>query len=150
MDHLQVADTRSQQDRVDDHSCSQTLTGVTLRSEAITAESEEGEVEMKIAALLSAIGLVGAAVGLAPPSSAYPWIMPNLIGRDLQGAQDTIQSMTNDVNWYSGSTDATGRGRMQIEDRNWLVCYSTPAPGRVFTENTPVNFGVVKKGEVCP
>jgi len=105
---------------------------------------------MKTAAFLTAVGLVGAAVGLAPPSSALTWKMPNLIGGDLQSAQDSIQWLTSNQVWYTSSSDATGRGREQFDDHNWLVCYSTPAPGRMFTESTSINFGVVKKGEVCP
>lgn len=107
---------------------------------------------MKFAAVFGAIGLIGtAAVGLSPVVSADTWTMPNLIGKDLQGAQDAIQSLTNDAVWYSGSTDLTGLGRMQINDRNWVACSSTPAPGVSFTESTKVSFGVVKKDiESCP
>jgi hypothetical protein len=106
---------------------------------------------MKIGAALGAIGLAGVALGLAPLASANTWTMPNLIGKDLQGAQDAIQSLTSDAVWYSGSTDLTGKGRMQIDDRNWVVCSSTPAPGASFTESTKIDFGVVKKGiESCP
>lgn len=77
--------------------------------------------------------------------------MPNLIGMDLQGAQDAIQSLTRDKVWYPGSTDLTGKGRMQISDRNWLVCTSTPPPGAKFTINTKVDFGVVRiDSEQCP
>jgi hypothetical protein len=95
--------------------------------------------------------LASAALGLAPQSEAGSWTMPNLIGHDLQGAQDAIQSLTADAVFYSGSTDLTGKGRMQIDDRNWVVCSSTPAPGAAFTESTKVNFGVVKKDiESCP
>ncbi|CAN5347458.1 hypothetical protein BH09ACT8_BH09ACT8_30730 [soil metagenome] len=77
--------------------------------------------------------------------------MPNLIGVDLQGAQDAIQSLTHDAVWYSSSTDLTGRGRAQISDRNWVVCTSTPAPGGTFTASTRVDFGVVRiDTESCP
>ena len=77
--------------------------------------------------------------------------MPNLIGKDLQGAQDAIQSLTADAVWYSGSTDLTGQGRMQIDDRNWEVCTSTPAPGATLTAGSKIDFGVVKKDiESCP
>lgn len=90
----------------------------------------------------------------APSSSAGSvdtWTMPNLIGKDLQTAQDAIQSLTNNKVWYSGSTDLTGKGRQQIMDRNWQVCTSTPAPGETFTTSTAVSFGVVKIGtETCP
>ena len=96
-------------------------------------------------------GLVVAGVGMAPPASADTWTMPNLIGKDLQGAQDAIQSLTAEGVWYSGSTDLTGKGRMQLDDRNWVVCTSTPAPGAAITENTKIDFGVVKKDiESCP
>jgi hypothetical protein len=77
--------------------------------------------------------------------------MPNLIGKDLQGAQDAIQSLTRDQVWYTGSTDLTGQGRAQISDRNWVVCSSTPSPGAQFTASTDVTFGVVRiDTESCP
>jgi hypothetical protein len=96
-------------------------------------------------------GLVVACIGIASPASADTWTMPNLIGKDLQGAQDAIQSLTSDAVWYSHSTDLTGKGRMQIDDRNWVVCTSTPAPGAAITESTKIDFGVVKKDtESCP
>jgi hypothetical protein len=93
-----------------------------------------------------AIGLTGAPVAHADPS----WAMPNLVGTDLQGAQDAIQSLTHGQVWLSTSTDLTGKGRAQIVDRNWTVCGSTPAPGTAFTATTAINFGVVKDTEVCP
>lgn len=77
--------------------------------------------------------------------------MPNLVGKDLQGAQDAIQSLTDDAVWFSSSTDLTGQGRMQIDDRNWQVCTSTPAPGATLTVGTEIDFGVVRKdSESCP
>jgi hypothetical protein len=105
--------------------------------------------------VLSMVGVVamalGGAVVLAPVASADTWVMPNLIGKNLQGAQDAIQSLTDDHVWFSGSTDLTGQGRMQINDRAWVVCSSTPAPGVKFTENTSVSFGVVRMDvEDCP
>jgi hypothetical protein len=89
----------------------------------------------------------------ASPSAAADaeWTMPNLIGKDLQGAQDAIQSLTPGEAWYSGSTDLTGQGRAQIVDRNWVVCTSTPPAGTRFNVETKINFGVVKiDTEKCP
>lgn len=86
----------------------------------------------------------------APPAALSSWTMPNLIGRDLQAAQDAIQALTNFEITFSTSTDLTGDGRAQIVDRNWQVCSSTPAPGAELTEITPVDFGVVRDSEVCP
>ncbi|MCX8557541.1 hypothetical protein OS121_21050 [Mycolicibacterium mucogenicum] len=72
--------------------------------------------------LLVAAMTVGAAVVLSPTAAAEPsWTMPNLIGMDLQGAQDAIQSLTRGAVWFSGSTDLTGKGRAQIIDRRYLL-----------------------------
>lgn len=108
-------------------------------------------VQRKIAVLTVAVLLAGAGVVLASPASAQPWTMPNLVGTDLQGAQDAVQSVSGGAVWFSGSTDLTGQGRAQILDRAWVVCTSTPPPGATFTTDTDINFGVVKKdSESCP
>jgi hypothetical protein len=79
------------------------------------------------------------------------WIMPNLIGKNLQDAQDAIQQLTNNEVFYTGSTDLTGQGRNQVMDRNWQVCTSTPAPGESFNRDTAIEFGVVRiDSEACP
>jgi hypothetical protein len=91
-------------------------------------------------------GLTFSAVAAAEPT----WTMPNVVGMDLQGAQDMIQSVTHGALWYSGSTDLTGQGRTQINDRNWVVCSSTPPSGRAFGASTKVDFGVVRDSESCP
>lgn len=95
---------------------------------------------------------VGLAVVLSPMALAEPsWTMPSLVGMDLQGAQDAIQSLTRGAVWYSGSTDLTGKGRAQILDRNWQVCSSTPAAGATITSTTAITFGVVRiDTEKCP
>lgn len=101
--------------------------------------------------LLVAAVTVGAAVALSPVAAAEPsWTMPNLIGMDLQGAQDAIQLLTKGAVWFSGSTDLTGKGRAQIIDRNWQVCTSTPAAGAMIIISTAVRFGVVRDTEKCP
>ncbi|OBB00850.1 hypothetical protein A5662_14245 [Mycobacteriaceae bacterium 1482268.1] len=77
--------------------------------------------------------------------------MPDLRGRNLQDAQDTIQQLTNNQVFMTGSTDLTGQARNQIMDRNWQVCTSTPAPGETFTKTTSIDFGVVRiDTETCP
>jgi hypothetical protein len=101
---------------------------------------------------MGCVAIVVLALGVSPLAVAEPsWTMPNLIGQDLQGAQDAIQSLTHDAVWFSSSTDLTGQGRAQISDRNWVVCSSTPAPGGTFTASTKVDFGVVRiDTETCP
>lgn len=77
--------------------------------------------------------------------------MPDLTGQNLQAAQDAVQALTNGKVFYSGSTDLTGQSRMQMMDRNWQVCTSTPPPGSTITSTTTVEFGVVRiDTESCP
>jgi beta-lactam-binding protein with PASTA domain len=79
-------------------------------------------------------------------SNAASKQLPDLVGKGLQYAQDTAQaagfrSLT--------SHDASGRGRHQILDRDWQVCFQDPAAGAVST-STKIDFGVVKTDEKCP
>jgi hypothetical protein len=76
------------------------------------------------------------------PVAAGP-VMPYVICMDLQSAQDAIQAAGV---FFSRSVDATGAGRMQISDRNWLVVAQDPAPGEPIGEAEPV-LGVIKFGE---
>ncbi|MTE20245.1 hypothetical protein F0L17_14230 [Streptomyces sp. TRM43335] len=72
--------------------------------------------------------------------------LPNLVGKGLQAAQDQAQ----EAGFYQlTSHDATGRGRMQISDRGWKVCFQAPAPGEHPTD-TEIDLGVVKLDEDCP
>lgn len=77
--------------------------------------------------------------------------MPDLTGRNLQDAQDAVQTLTGGNVFFSGSTDLTGQGRAQMMDRNWQVCTSTPPPGSPITSATSIEFGVVRiDTESCP
>ena len=107
---------------------------------------------MRNTSAVVAVGIIlaAAALGSASPALAESWTMPDLIGTDLQGAQDAIQSASNGEVFFSSSTDLTGQGRAQMIDRNWTVCSSTPPPGAAFTTTTEIDFGVVKDSESCP
>ena len=94
--------------------------------------------------------IVGSLLGGGTANADQSWTMPNLIGEDLQGAQDAIQSLSDGEVWYSSATDLTGQGRAQIVDRNWVVCSSTPPAGAAFTAMTNIDFGVVRDTETCP
>jgi hypothetical protein len=101
--------------------------------------------------LLCGAVVVAAACSTAEVDAAgNEWTMPDLIGQDLQGAQDAIQSLTALEVWYTDSTDLTGQDRMQVSDRHWVVCTSTPPPGETFTVDTEIDFGVVRIEETCP
>jgi beta-lactam-binding protein with PASTA domain len=73
-------------------------------------------------------------------------LMPNVVCMELQKAQDVIQD--HGV-FYSKSVDATGEGRRQILDRNWIVVAQTPEPGAKIREGS-ATLSVVKKGESSP
>lgn len=74
--------------------------------------------------------------------------MPDVICMNLQDAQDEIQD--HGV-FFSKSVDATGKGRRQILDRNWIVVGQEPAAGAKIGEGDAV-LSVVKKDESndCP
>jgi hypothetical protein len=78
------------------------------------------------------------------------WAMPDLRGHNLQGAQDAIQSLTDEAIWYTSSHDVTGEGRGQWLDRDWKVCTQNVAPGRRIGKGTKIDFGVVRVSEPCP
>ena len=80
----------------------------------------------------------------APVSTAS--LMPDVVCMNLQDAQDRIQQAGV---FYSRSFDATGEGRSQFIDSNWLVVYQEPAPGTPIGEGDP-NLGAVKYGEPYP
>jgi hypothetical protein len=83
--------------------------------------------------------------------SGDSWTMPDLTGKDLQAAQDSVQALTNDGIFFTTSHDATGEGRNQILDRDWQVCSQDPAPGSKITPDTKIDFGVVRvETEQCP
>lgn len=70
-------------------------------------------------------------------------VMPNVVCMNLQAAQNKIQEYGV---FYSRSKDATGKGRKQIVDSNWVVIAQSPAPGTPFGEGDAV-LSVVKYGE---
>ncbi len=126
-----------------------------------------------VVALAGCLGLLGACSSGAPrqsdqaspTSSAAPpastsaatsgsgpsFVMPNEVGKVLQEAQDDIQRVSRDPVFYTSSTDATGRARHQILDRDWKVCsQNVPAGERVDRATILITFSVVKLAETCP
>lgn len=88
----------------------------------------------------------------APPPAPAPttWTMPNLVGANLQDAQDTIQVLTGNALFFTTSTDLTGQSRFQVLDANWQVCSQNVPAGSVFDASAAIDFGVVKNEESCP
>lgn len=70
-------------------------------------------------------------------------IMPEVVCMNLQDAQNEIQD--HGV-FFSRSEDATGQGRFQIIDRNWVVVAQKPSAGTPIGEFEAV-LSAVKIGE---
>ncbi len=75
----------------------------------------------------------------APPLMAT---VPNVVGKDLQSAQEELFPPLR-----STSIDATGRGRSQIIDSNWVVIRQEPAAGTTVLALTDIKLYVIKRGE---
>lgn len=90
----------------------------------------------------------------APPAGseqpAQQKVMPDLVGRGLQDAQDLIQAVTGNPVFLTRSHDVSGRQRSQTLDANWKVCSQNVEPGAPLTADSLVEFGVVKLDETCP
>lgn len=80
---------------------------------------------------------------VAPVTAAPSPIMPNVICMNLQDAQDRIQETGV---FYSKSVDASGNGRSQVIDSNWIVVGQYPTAGSAFGEGEAV-LSALKYGE---
>ncbi|SDN25623.1 PASTA domain-containing protein [Allokutzneria albata] len=70
--------------------------------------------------------------------------VPNVVGMEHQKAQDTMQAagLRN-----LAEEDATGRKRLLINDRNWVVVTQEPAAGAVVPKTTKVLLKSKKKDD---
>ncbi|WP_405393437.1 PASTA domain-containing protein [Microbispora hainanensis] len=67
-----------------------------------------------------------------------------MVGMNLQAAQDKLQA----AGFYVlDDQDATGQGRFQVFDRNWVVTRQKPAAGRKISTDTLVVLYAKKYGE---
>jgi len=81
------------------------------------------------------------------PAQVEVFTMPAVVGMNLQLAQDTLQALDS---YLMDQQDASGLGRVQINDSNWQVCAQDPAPGAVVEIATLVTLAAVKLDETCP
>jgi hypothetical protein len=75
----------------------------------------------------------------APPATAT---VPDVVGKDLQTAQEELFPPLRTT-----SVDATGQGRVQLLDSNWVVVRQEPAAGTTVPVFTDIKLFVVKPGE---
>jgi beta-lactam-binding protein with PASTA domain len=110
-----------------------------------------------ITVLLAAVSACGpvsddkSGSGGSPKSSASSTAavasVPDFVGMGLQSAQDKAQKL----GFYGlDSHDSLGRGRNQLWDRDWRVCFQSPAAGKRVGTDTTIDFGTVKLKEACP
>jgi len=92
----------------------------------------------------------GSASGSQPPApgtSPVTKAVAGFTGKGLQTAEDDARA----AGFRNlASHDATGRGRVQILDIDWKVCFQSPAAGATVSTSTRIDFGVVKLAETCP
>jgi hypothetical protein len=83
----------------------------------------------------------------ARPAAPETFVMPPLVGMNLQDAQDTLQAAGS---YILTQTDATGMERFQVLDSGWKVCYQKPVAGAKVPLERMVDLGAVKLDEACP
>jgi beta-lactam-binding protein with PASTA domain len=104
---------------------------------------------LAVAAAACITACAGAGVSQSPSAGATSAdrTVPDFVGKGLQTAQDDAQA----AGFSSlSSHDASGRARLQIFDRDWKVCFQTPAAGSTVSSDSKIDFGVVKLDETCP
>lgn len=80
------------------------------------------------------------------PTITY-FTMPNVIGMNLQLAQDLLQSKGS---YLVDQEDALGLNRFQLVDSNWKVCRQSPKSGGKTATSAIVTLSAVKLTERCP
>lgn len=71
--------------------------------------------------------------------------MSDLLGKNLQFAQDTLQSLGS---YLLQQDDASGLERFQVLDSNWKVCSQNLKPGGSFSIDELAILGAVKLDEL--
>lgn len=70
--------------------------------------------------------------------------LPDVVGMNLQEGQDTMQAAGF---FLLDDQDATGQGRLQVFDRNWVVTRQDPPAGSEVSVDTRVTLYAKKIGE---
>jgi hypothetical protein len=82
----------------------------------------------------------------AKPTAEASFVMPKVVGMNLQLAQDLLQSKGS---YILDQEDFKGLSRLQILDSNWKVCAQSPAAGKRVSASTMVTLSSVKLAESC-
>lgn len=126
----------------------QRIADLEAEASASTTAAPESEAPVTFASPPTTAAPTTAAPTTAPPTTAAPGaLMPDVVCMNLQDAQDLIQSETGV--FLSLSEDATGQGRNQVIDSNWVVVDQRPAVGTPIGEGDAV-LSAVKLDEPNP
>ena len=79
-----------------------------------------------------------------PTPTGATGVVPDVVGVNHQLAQDTMQAAGF---FYLTEEDATGKGRLLINDRNWVVVSQVPPGGTRALLNTKILLRSKKIGE---
>lgn len=79
-----------------------------------------------------------------PPQTAREAVVPAVVGLNHQLAQDTLQAAGF---YYLTEEDATGQGRLLINDRNWVVVSQSPEGGTTTSLDSKILLRSKKIGE---
>ena len=111
------------------------------------AKSQDGDVKSTTSSTATTTTTASTTTTTAPTATsgtttaAAKITVPNVVGKDLQLAQDTMQA----AGLYKlSSHDSTGQARLQVLDRNWLVTDQAPAAGSRVAEDHLIDLGARK------
>jgi len=112
--------------------------------------AQEPPAGSRVAASTTITLRVGKPTDAAPTEAPQDGVIPDVVCRDLQAAQDALQT----AGFYVlDSVDGSGEGRRQLIDRNWVVVRQSVPAGSRPVRSTRVLLTVVKLGEptdACP
>jgi hypothetical protein len=95
------------------------------------------------------VGQTPKSAPVATPTASAPApvreaVVPDVVGKNHQVAQDTMQA----AGFYNlAEEDATGQGRMLVSDRNWQVVGQIPAAGTTLATTGKILLRSKKLGE---
>ena len=84
--------------------------------------------------------------GAPVQADSQSFVMPDLVGMNLQEAQDQLQELGS---FSLDQEDALGYDRVQILDSDWTVCRQSPEPGTTAPLEVTVTLWSAKIGEDC-
>ena len=79
-----------------------------------------------------------------PPQESRSAAVPAVVGLNHQLAQDTMQAAGF---YYLTEEDATGQGRLLVNDRNWVVVTQSPEGGATAAVDSKIVLRSKKIGE---